>query len=104
MTRRRRSAAISPRQALRKVREIRAHLDQKIDLRGLRDSVGLSQERAARLANVSTRTWYDWENHNSVPRADRVQAVCAFVAEVASKGEEVSIDKGPPKRGGRGGA
>ena len=73
-----------PLEQVRKVREVFNGLRQ-LDLKALRESGGLSQEAAARIAEVSVRTWYSWEKHLARPDAEGVERVCRYVEELERK-------------------
>ena len=56
----------------------------RLDLKSLRQSVGLSLERAARVANVSTRTFGRWENHEAWPKSlEPLKLFCRYVINEA---------------------
>jgi len=53
-----------------------------IDVKSLRRSAGLSLERAARIANVSTRTFGRWENQEAWPNSlEPLKAFCRYLIE-----------------------
>lgn len=54
---------------------------KELDLEALRRCGGLSQERAAREADVSVKTWFRWEQGTSTPNVEAVERVCRYVAE-----------------------
>lgn len=45
-------------------------------LKAARVNKGLSQKVAAKALNVSNKTLCDWEKGRSVPRIDKVEAIC----------------------------
>lgn len=56
-------------------------IDQ-MDLKGLRQAIGLSIEKAARIADVSTRTFARWENHEAWPNSlEPLKVFCRYVVE-----------------------
>jgi len=53
-----------------------------IDVKSLRQSAGLSLERAARIANVSTRTFGRWENQQAWPNSlEPLKIFCRFLID-----------------------
>ena len=69
-------------QARRQARKLLALLDEidAIDVKRLRQAAGLSIEKAARIANVSTRTFGRWENHEAWPNSlEPLKAFCRHV-------------------------
>ncbi len=68
--------------ARRKAERLLALLDEidRMDLKSLRQSIGLSLEKAARVADVSTRTFGRWENHEAWPNSlEPLKAFCRHV-------------------------
>ncbi len=67
---------------IEEARELKALADEKLrrlDLEQLRKRAKLSQEKAARIADVSTKTWFRWERRQSTPRPDALERVCRYV-------------------------
>ena len=50
----------------------------KITLRAARVNVGITQKEAATKLNVSNKTLCNWENGVSVPKADKIDAICSL--------------------------
>ena len=48
----------------------------KITLKAARVNVGLTQKEAAKRLDVSNTTLCNWENNVSVPKADKIDAIC----------------------------
>lgn len=48
----------------------------KISLAAARVNAGLTQNEAAKKLNVSNRTLWQWEKGISIPRADKIDAIC----------------------------
>lgn len=68
--------------AIARVREMSIKVEQTLkglDLESLRKCGNLSQEKAARVANVSVKTWFRWEQRKSAPNAEALEKICAFV-------------------------
>ena len=57
--------------------------------RAVREDLGLSRERMARLLDVSTRTVERWEERGELPARDAVRARLAELREVADLGRVV---------------
>ncbi len=75
-------------QTKRKAERLLALLEEidGMDVKSLRQTAGLSIERAARIANVSTRTFGRWENHEAWPNSlDPLKAFCRYVIEQAGE-------------------
>ena len=50
----------------------------KITLKAARVNAGLSQEEAAKKLEISKKTLCNWENGSSMPRADKIDRICAL--------------------------
>lgn len=48
----------------------------QITLKAARVNVGLTQKKAAKLLNVSNKTLCNWEKGISMPRVDKIDAIC----------------------------
>lgn len=48
----------------------------KITLRAARINAGLTQKEAAKKLKVSNKTLCNWENNTSIPKADKIDAIC----------------------------
>ena len=48
----------------------------KITLKAARVNAGLSQKEAAKRLNISNKTLCNWENNITVPKADKIDAIC----------------------------
>jgi len=48
----------------------------RITLKAARINRNLSQKAAAKALNVSNKTLWSWENGLSVPKADKIDAIC----------------------------
>lgn len=48
----------------------------KITLKAARVNIGITQKEAAERLNVSNKTLCNWENGVSVPKADKIDAIC----------------------------
>ena len=48
----------------------------KITLRAARTNAGLSQRDAAKILNVSNKTLCSWEKGTTVPKANKIDAIC----------------------------
>ncbi len=48
----------------------------RITLKAARINRNLSQKDAAKALNVSNKTLWSWENGLSVPKADKIDAIC----------------------------
>lgn len=48
----------------------------KITLKAARVNIGITQKEAAKRLNVSNKTLCNWENGISVPKADKIDAIC----------------------------
>ena len=48
----------------------------KITLAAARVNAGLSQGEAAKKLNVSNKTINNWEKGKSIPKADKIDAIC----------------------------
>ena len=48
----------------------------RITLKAARINRNLSQKEAAKALNVSNKTLCSWENGLSVPKADKIDAIC----------------------------
>lgn len=70
-----------PRQQAERLLSLLEEID-RMDLKGLRHAVGLSIEKAARIANVSTRTFGRWENHEAWPNSlEPLKEFCRYVMD-----------------------
>ena len=52
----------------------------KITLKAARINAGLTQKEAAKALNVSNKTLCSWENGISMPKADKIDAICELYA------------------------
>lgn len=50
----------------------------KITLKAARTNAGLTQADAAKKLNVNKKTLSNWENGISVPKADKIDAICSL--------------------------
>lgn len=50
----------------------------KISLASARVNAGLTQKEAAQKLNVSNRTLWQWEKGYTIPKADKIDAICAL--------------------------
>ena len=50
----------------------------RITLKAARVNAGLTQKEAANDLNVSNKTLSNWENGVSMPKADKIDAICAL--------------------------
>lgn len=50
----------------------------RITLKAARVNAGLTQKEAAEKLNISNRTLCSWENGLSVPKADKIDVICAL--------------------------
>ena len=48
----------------------------KLSLKAARVNKGLTQKEAANLLNVSNKTLCMWEKNASLPKADKIDAIC----------------------------
>lgn len=48
----------------------------KITLKAARVNIGMTQKDAAKRLNVSNKTLCNWENGTSVPKVDKIDAIC----------------------------
>lgn len=51
----------------------------KITIRAARVNKGLRQKELAKLLKVSNKTVSNWENGRSVPKADKIESLCAIL-------------------------
>lgn len=49
---------------------------QKISMKAARVNAGYSQKEAAKKLDVSNKTVCNWENGNTYPHADKIDAIC----------------------------
>lgn len=63
------------------------------DLRAIRNTLGVSQERLARMLDVSVRTVERWE-HRGLPLDSKVRERVAKLQEIANLGQEVYTPAG----------
>jgi len=52
----------------------------KISLKAARINAGLTQKEAAKALKVSNKTLCSWENGISIPKADKIDAICELYA------------------------
>lgn len=50
----------------------------RITIKAARVNAGLTQKEAAKRLNVSNKTLCNWENNISIPKADKIEAICAL--------------------------
>lgn len=50
----------------------------RITLRAARVNAGLKQKEAAKALGVSNKTLSNWENGLSIPKADKIDAICVL--------------------------
>lgn len=50
----------------------------KLSLAAARTNAGYTQKQAATALNVSNKTLCKWEKGGSIPRIDKVEAICAL--------------------------
>lgn len=50
----------------------------KITLKAARVNMNLTQKEAAKRLKVSNKTLCNWENGKSIPRADKIDFICAL--------------------------
>ncbi len=62
-----------------------------MDIKAIRNGAGLSIERAARIADVSTRTFGRWENHEAWPNS--LEPLKAFCRHVIAQQDTDSADR-----------
>ena len=48
----------------------------KISLKAARVNKGFTQKEAANMLGVSNKTLWMWENNMSIPKADKIDAIC----------------------------
>lgn len=48
----------------------------KLTLKAARVNIGLSQKDAAKKLKVSNKTLSNWENGTTMPRPDKIDAIC----------------------------
>ena len=52
----------------------------RFTLKAARVNAGLTQKEAAKKLGVSNKTLWSWENGVSMPKADKIDAICALYA------------------------
>ena len=52
----------------------------KLTLKAARVNAGLTQKKAAKRLKVSNKTLCRWENGVSMPKADKIDAICELYA------------------------
>lgn len=50
----------------------------KITLAAARVNAGLTQKQAAKNLNVSNKTLNNWENGRAIPKANKIDEICAL--------------------------
>lgn len=50
----------------------------KMTMKAARVNAGLTQKEAAKRLKVSNKTLCNWENYISIPKADKIEAICAL--------------------------
>lgn len=50
----------------------------KISMAAARINKGLTQEQSAKALHVSKKTIWSWENGKTVPKLDKINAICSL--------------------------